>query len=144
MNNATFAGRLGKDAALRVTQSGDPVAAFPLAVDEYAGPGESKTLWIDCSLWGKRAEALAQHLTKGASITVSGKIGLRTYESNGETRAAMTLRVNDLTLQGGKKDRDGEASPQRHEPSAYGRPQSAARNDTPPAAVDFGDDDIPF
>ena len=64
MNVWIFTGRLGRDAELRTTQSGEKVLGFAVAND--VGFGERKqTLWADCSLWGRRAEALAQYLTKG-------------------------------------------------------------------------------
>lgn len=100
MNNATFAGRLGRDAELRYTADGTPVASLALAVDEYAGPGERKTLWVDCSLWGKRAEALAPYLAKGSPLAVSGGVGLRTYEGKSGFGASMTLRITEITLLG--------------------------------------------
>lgn len=151
MNNATFAGRLGRDAELRHTQNGDPVVSFSLAVDEYAGKNERRTLWVDCSMWGKRAESLVQYLAKGAPVTASGQVGVRAYESRGETRPVLTLRVSELTLMGGKSD--GQTP--RHS-SANDRPQS---RDTPTHrrdisgdtgtgpvehADDFQSDDIPF
>ena len=54
MNLITIAGRLGRDAELKVIPSGKSVTNFPVAVD--IGRGEKKkTEWIDCSLWGERA-----------------------------------------------------------------------------------------
>ena len=135
MNNATFAGRLGRDAEIRHTQSGQSVTSFALAVDEYAGKGEKKTLWVDCSWWGERGEKLAQYLTKGSPLTVSGQVGVREY--NG--KAYLTLRVWDVTLMG-KGHSDGHS--ERHE-----RPQNRA---VAPSAQDNSgdirefDDDLPF
>lgn len=103
MNNATFAGRIGRNAEVRNTND-KTVANFSVAVDEYAGQGEKKTLWIDCALWGDRATKLSLYLTKGTPVAVSGRVGVRTYDSNGETRAALTLRVSDVTLLGSKSD----------------------------------------
>jgi len=100
MNNATFAGRIGKTAELR-NAAGSTVAGFSLAVDEYA-KGERKTLWVDCSLWGTRAEKLAQYLVKGASVVVSGQVGIHTYEAASGPGSKLVLRVNEVTLIGGK------------------------------------------
>ena len=132
MNNATFAGRIGCDAELRHTQNGDQVVSFSLAVDEYAGKNERRTLWVDCSMWGKRAESLAQYLVKGASVAVSGQVGIRTYESRGETRPVLTLRVSELTLMGGKSDGGKQDGGQRTQRQAQ------------PAVDDFEDETIPF
>lgn len=125
----TAAGRLGRDAELRHTASGDAVLGFSLAVDKRE-KGEKVTVWIDCSVWGKRAEALAPHLTKGSAVTVVGEGGLRTYEKGGQTVPVLTCRVSELTMQGGKGER--ESTPQ----------QKPASKSAP--AEDFDDDSVPF
>lgn len=134
MNNATFAGRIGRDAEVRHTSGGKPVAGFPLAVDEYAGQGEKKTLWVDCSMWGERAEKLAQYLAKGVPVAVSGQVGLRTYESNGQTKASLTLRVAELTLLGKAEGRE----------QAPGRTANKSKQTAQQAPADDFEDDIPF
>lgn len=96
MKNITLAGRLTKDAETR-DAGGDRVTGFSVAVDDRSGK-EKTTLFFDCSMWGKRGEAVSQYLTKGSSVTVSGDLGTR--EHNGKTY--LTCRVNDVTLQGGK------------------------------------------
>jgi single-strand DNA-binding protein len=146
MNQGTFAGRLGRDADLR--QGDTPaksVANFSVAVD--VGWGDKKrTLWIACAVWGERAEKLAQYLTKGTSVTVSGDVDLRQYEKRDKTAGAeLTLNVQRLTLQGGgqggsqgsKESRDGEGTSQ---------PSSSRQETKTPAVKDGGefDDDIPF
>ena len=58
-----IAGNVGKDAVLRRTQDGEPVLGFSLAVDngkDKDGNPRAAT-WFDCSIWGKRAEALETH-----------------------------------------------------------------------------------
>ena len=98
MNVFTAIGRVGKDAVVRHTQGGDPVAGWSLAVD--AGYGERKvTTWLDCSLWGKRAESLAPHIAKGDRLGVTGELSTR--EHDGKTY--VTLKVSDVTLLGDKK-----------------------------------------
>jgi single-strand DNA-binding protein len=96
MKNLTIAGRLTKNAETRDVGS-DRVTSFSVAVDDRQGK-EKGTLFFDASLWGKRGDSLAPHLTKGSSVTVSGDLGTR--EHNGKTY--LTIRVADVTLQGGK------------------------------------------
>lgn len=156
MNSATFAGRLGRDAETRNTQSGTSVTGFSLAVEERRG-GEKTTLWIDCSMWGERGEKVAEYLTKGTAVAVSGQIGVRTYEAHGETKAVITLNVRELTLLGGRQDGEGagggQRQQQRAERPAAERPASRpATTDSRPAAPapqqraqdPYPDDDIPF
>lgn len=102
-------GRLGRDAETRFTQGGTAVANFALAVD--VGFGDSKsTLWLDCSLWGKRAEGgVVQYLTKGQQVYVTGEIATREYKKgNGEPGFAVTLRVDDLKLAGQANQQGGQ------------------------------------
>lgn len=102
MNNITIAGQLGKDAEQRFLPNGDAVASFSVADSQ----GKDKpTIWWNCSLFGKRAEALTQYLTKGQAVTVSGNVTQREYmDKDGNKRTAMDVRVNDIALQGGKRD----------------------------------------
>lgn len=134
MNNCNFIGRAGKDAVLRHTQGGDPVLGWSLAVD--AGYGDRKvTTWLDCTLWGKRAESLADKIAKGDRIGVTGELSHR--EHDGKTY--ITLRVADVTLLAGKRDGENFDRPQR---GGGTRPQRS----TGPTGGDeaFPDDDIPF
>ena len=96
MNSLTVVGKVGKDAVLR--QAGDkPVLSFSVASD--AGWGDrKKTSWIDCSLFGKRAESLAEHIRKGDKIAVIGEMSTR--EHDGKTY--VTLDVKEVELLGGK------------------------------------------
>ncbi len=64
-----FRGRLGSDPQIRTTKTGEPVANFNLAIDQ--GYGEHKTTaWVRVSVFGKQAEAAAQHLSKGDLVSV--------------------------------------------------------------------------
>lgn len=97
MKAITIAGRIGKDAETRTTQGGDQVTGFTVAVDEGFGD-KKRTLWFDVSHWGKRGAAVAPYLLKGSSVTVTGDLSTREYEG----KTYLTIRANDLTLQGGK------------------------------------------
>lgn len=101
MKQITIAGNIGRDAVVRRTNAGDAVAGFPVAVEERNGQ-DKRTLWFDCSLWGKRSEALAQYLTKGSRVTVAGDLSTREHEG----KTYLTVRVAEVTLQGGGERRD--------------------------------------
>ena len=79
MKNLTIAGNIGKDAVTRTTQSGDSVTGWSVAVEERNGQ-DKRTLYFDCSLWGKRGQALAQYLTKGSRVAVTGDLSTREHE----------------------------------------------------------------
>lgn len=124
MNSYNAIGRVGKDAQTRYTQGGESVTGWSLAVE--SGWGDKKqTLWLDCSLWGKRGEKVAEYLVKGVQVGVTGELGTR--EHDGKTY--LTLRVADVTLIGGKAE---------GKPTSKGAPVEQ-HSDSP-----FPDDDIPF
>lgn len=125
MKNIVVAGNVGKDAVIRTTQGGDKITGWSVAVED--GFGQNKhTLWFDCSWFGGRGEKLAQYLTKGSKVTVSGDFSTR--EHDGKTY--LQVRVNDVTLQGGKPE--GQRDDRQHDQRA-----PAGR------AADM-DDEIPF
>ena len=103
MNNITIAGSLGKDAEVRFLPNGDAVCSFSVA-DNQAGK-DKPAIWWNCSLFGSRGEKLAEYLKKGQTVTVSGTLTEREWtDKDGAKRKSMDLRVNDVALQGGKRE----------------------------------------
>ena len=128
MKAITLAGNIGKSAETRRTPNGDAVTSWSLAVEERKG-SEKRTIWFDCSLWGKRGESLAPYLIKGGKVAVSGELSTR--EHDGKTY--LTVRAEQVTLLGGGKDRDEGQSDNARTADRAQRP----------AAVGL-DDEIPF
>ena len=128
MNSITVSGTLGRDAEVRYLNSGDAICNFSVA--DSAGR-DKPTIWWNCSLFGKRAEALSQYLTKGQSVTVVGSITEREFtDKNGNHRKSMDVRVNEIALQGGRRDAQEE---RRNNENEQQRQQSLDN-----------DDDVPF
>lgn len=125
MFDATVAGNLGKDAELRTAGEGQ-VLGFSVAATTGFGQRE-QTNWVNCSIWGKRGEVLAQYLKKGTPVTVTGEITTREYEG----KTYLEMNVYNVKLQGG---RDSGAQQQ----NAPAQSQQSA------SAVDGFDSDIPF
>lgn len=94
MKTITIAGRVGQDAVTRNTNSGN-VTSFSVAVDDGYGDNKS-TMWFDCSIWGKRGDAVARFLIKGTPVTVSGDLRRREHEG----KTYLQIDARDLTLQG--------------------------------------------
>jgi single-strand DNA-binding protein len=129
MNVVTIAGGLGRDAEIKYLNNGDPICNFSVADSQGR---EKPTIWWSCTLYGKRAEALSQYLTKGQSVTVVGTITEREWQDKeGNKRKSMDVRVSEISLQGGRKD----SEPQEERRAA---PKPAQQN------FDDMDDDIPF
>lgn len=96
MNVLTIVGNLGGDCRTN-TVGGSPVCNFSVAMQ--SGYGQNKqTHWVDCAYWGKGGEAVAQYLTKGQKVAVSGELSMKA--ASGNYPAGFALRVNSLTLCG--------------------------------------------
>ena len=141
-------GRIGRDAEVRQTQSGTASAGFPVAVD--VGFGDNKTtLWLDASIWGKRAESgLTQYLVKGQQVWVAGEIGTREYQKrDGTPGFAVTLKVAEISLAGGPSQQGGQPRQQPQQQTyQHAQAQYAQQQAAPQQAVGFDDfsDEIPF
>lgn len=119
MNNWNFTGNLGNQADQRFTTGGDGVVSFSVAVKSGYGDKE-KTTWANCQMWGKRGESVLPYLGKGQLVGISGEVTLRQYDTkDGGKGVSLDVRVNDLTLLGGKSGEQSEpkAKPQKAEPA---------------------------
>lgn len=146
MNMFNFTGNIGRDC--RLGQGGSTsVVNFTVAVKSGYGDKE-QTVWVDCALWGNRADSLAPYLLKGQQVAVSGELGEREYESNGKSGKVVTCRVADLTLVGGKpQGGGGSAAPQQQQTRQQPQQQRQAKpQQQKPAQQDYDsfDDDMPF
>ena len=98
MLNITAVGRLGKDPELRTTQKGQEITSFSLGVSVFA-KGEQQTVWLKCSIWGKRGETLRNYCSKGQQITISGKLFEDEWlNKDGETVKDLCVDVQDFSL----------------------------------------------
>jgi len=115
MNSLTIAGTLGKDAEVRYLPNGDAVCNFSVADSMGKDKG---TIWWNCQLFGKRAESLSQYLTKGQAVTVSGNVTEREWnDKEGTKRKSMDVRVQDVALQGGRKEQQEDRPAPRPKPA---------------------------
>jgi single-strand DNA-binding protein len=112
---STITGNLGRDAELKDTRGG-PVLSFSVASEEKIGQ-EKTTTWIRCSLFGKRATALALYLVKGTKVAVFGPIRLHEYQG----KTSLECSVSELVLMGGGRQQTGERP--ASEPQPQPQPQ---------------------
>jgi single-strand DNA-binding protein len=152
MNVWTYSGRVGADAELRTTASGEQVLSFRVAND--VGFGDRKTTqWVDNSYWGKRAAAVAKYVRKGDLITVSGELQLVEFtKRDGTPGSKLAVRVNDLDLavksEGGATSADPSDKYVKggggHDYNAPLKGGAGGRNGGKPAFDQDLDDSIPF
>lgn len=144
MNVLTIAGIVGGDARLNsINGQNGPVSVmnFTVAVKKRTKDqaGNNETLWVDCALLGVRADSLAQYVTKGSKISVSGEADIDSYQGQNGMVPKLTLRVNDLTLQGKPADQQHQqqgyqqqAPQQQQQQQRAAPPNGAPANYVPP------------
>lgn len=104
-NHFTIVGNLGSDPDLKFTQSGKAVVnvsvgdtprRFNRDTNKWEDAGD--TLWMRCELWGEDAEAVAQRLTKGSKVRVTGRLAQRSYDAtDGSKRTVVELKADDIS-----------------------------------------------
>lgn len=98
----TVVGNLTGDPELRFIQSGAAVANFTVASTPRTFDRQSNdwkdgdTLFLRCSLWREAAENVAESLTKGMRVVVTGRLVSRSWEANGEKRTVMEMQVDEV------------------------------------------------
>ena len=124
-NTLTITGRLAFDPEVRFSPSGDAVvsgriADTPRRKNQQTGEWEDgETLWLSFSLWGKKAEALADAAKKGDLVLVTGTLTQRTFEGKrGEQRTVIEVKATEVAIvpriqsgAGWSKDRTAAADP---------------------------------
>ncbi|WP_066398837.1 single-stranded DNA-binding protein [Cytobacillus eiseniae] len=169
MNRVVLVGRLTKDPELRYTPNGVAVASFTLAVNRTFTnqQGEREADFINCVIWRKPAENVANYLKKGSLAGVDGRIQTRSYEGQDGKRVYVT-EVQAESVQfleprnstGNRGDNASYGAPReqdfpfgnnnnQNQQQQYNRDnQGYTRVDKDPFAnegqIDISDDDLPF
>ncbi|HEX9367586.1 MAG TPA: single-stranded DNA-binding protein [Vicinamibacterales bacterium] len=156
MNKVILVGNLGRDAELRYTPGGAPVATLNLATtevwnDKTSGQKQEKTEWHRIVLWGKSAESLSEYLTKGKQIYVEGRLQTRKWQDkDGHDKYTTEVRGDRIVLLGGGGGGGGMggARPQQRGAGATaGAGAASGGGEHEPMGEpisDLTDDDIPF
>jgi len=99
----TIAGNLVDDPELRFTPAGQPVARFRVAsTPRYLDKSTNEwkdgdSLFLTCNVWRQAAENVAESLTRGMRVIVSGRLRQRSYETKeGEKRTVYEIEVDDV------------------------------------------------
>ena len=141
-NKVIMAGRLTRDPELTFLPSQTPVVEFALATTrKYKGSdGQMKedTCFVDCRMYGKRAEVISKYLSKGDPLMIEGRLQFDRWEAqDGSKRSKHRIFVENFEFMGSGKsggrqpDNDGAPSAAEQEPFEQD-------NNGPPK------DDIPF
>lgn len=140
MNRVVLVGRLTKDPELKYTQSGVPVANFTLAVNRPFSnqQGEKEADFINCIVWRKPAENVANFLKKGSLAGVDGRVQTRHYEGQDGKRVFVTEIVAE-SVQFLEPKNQGSQQPPKQQTKQNGFKQQDTYGN-----IDISDDDLPF
>ena len=162
INRVNISGNLTRDPELRVTNGGTQILSFGVAVNDrrrnqQTGEWEDYPNFVDCVVFGARAEPLSRFLSKGSKVAVEGKLRYSSWETkDGQRRSKLEVVVDEVEFLSSRNQPSGgqayQPQPQAAAPG-YGAPVAAAPQpqaqpaygavQTPPSA-DVYDEDIPF
>ncbi|HAC1524892.1 TPA_asm: single-stranded DNA-binding protein [Listeria monocytogenes] len=159
MNRVVLVGRLTKDPDLRYTPAGAAVATFTLAVNRpfKNTQGEQEADFINCVVWRKPAENVANFLKKGSMAGVDGRVQTRNYEDKDGKRVFVTEVVaetvqflepkNNNTGGSTSNNYQGEVNYSNNNQTSSYRADTSQKSDSfadEGKAIDINPDDLPF
>ena len=147
----TIVGNCVNDPELRFLASGVAVASFavastPRTFDKATNEWkDGETLFMRCSIWREAAENVAESLTRGTRVIVTGRLKSRSYEKDGQQRTAYELDVEEVgpslryaraNVRKAERDKGGfqerSSSPAKSDPWATQPAQTQPSYDEPP------------
>ena len=139
INRVMVSGNLTRDPELRQTGGGMAVMTFGIAVNDrrknsQTGEWEDYPNFLDCTLFGSRAEGLSKFLSKGTKVAIDGKLRWSQWEKDGQKRSKVEIIVDSLDFMASKQN---NPQPAMQEPAP--QPQATSYDEAPA----YGQD-IPF
>lgn len=135
INRVSISGNLTREPVLRMTASQTGVLNFTVAVNDrrknpQTGEWEDYPDFVDCTVFGARAEGLNRYLHKGTKVAIDGKLRYSTWEKDDEHRSKLSVIVNEIEFMSRDHADDSDA----------GTPDATGHTPAP----DLYDEDIPF
>lgn len=136
LNTVSIGGNLCRDAELRATASGMAVLTFSVAVNEsrknqHTGEYEDYPNYVDCTMFGRRAESVSRYLTKGTYVALTGRLHQNRWQNkDGQNRSKLEVTADNIHFESRRLDGDD-----------YDQQQAEAQGDY---EAQMYDEDIPF
>lgn len=102
INRVIVSGNLTREPEVRTTASGNPVMGFGIAVNDrrknsQTGEWEDYPNFIDCTMFGARAQSVSRFLSKGSKVAIEGKLRWSQWETNeGQKRSKIEIIVDEI------------------------------------------------
>lgn len=145
INRVNITGNLTREPELRATAGGTQMLAFGVAVNDrrknpQTGEWEDVPNFVDCIVFGSRAEAVSRFITKGSKVAIEGKLRYSAWETKeGQRRSKLEVIVDEidfLSRQGQQVTSPAAEAAKVADTPAYGTPRAPE--------PEFYDADIPF
>lgn len=136
LNTVSIGGNLCRDAELRATAGGMAVLTFSVAVNEsrknqQTGEYEDYPNYVDCTMFGRRAESVSRYLTKGTYVALTGRLHQNRWQNkDGQNRSKLEVTADNIHFESRRLDGDD-----------YDQQQAEAQGDY---EAQMYDEDIPF
>lgn len=156
INRVAISGNLTRDPELRQTAGGMAILGFGVAVNDrrknqQTGEWEDYPNFIDCAMFGSRAEKLQPYLTKGTKVAIDGKLRWSQWERDGQKRSKVEVIVDEIEFMSRQQGQLGSepvyaaaAPAQAAQPMQPMQQQFGGMPAPQQAAPSIYDDDIPF
>lgn len=145
INVILLSGRLTRDPELRATAGGTQILSFGVAVNDrrknpQTGEWEDVPNFVDCIVFGQRAEAVSRFISKGSKVAIEGKLRFSSWETkDGDRRSKLEVIVDEIEFmsrQGQQVTSPAAEAAKVADTPAYGAPRAPE--------PEFYDADIPF
>ena len=168
INRVIISGNLTRDPEMRQTAGGMSVMGFGVAVNDrrknqQTGDWEDYPNFIDCTMFGTRAEAVSRFLHKGSKVAIEGKLRWSQWERDGQKRSKIEVIVDEIEFMsprdgnggygngGGSYGNAGYGNNSGYNNSGYNNnagynpaPQQQPQQAAPVVNASVYDEDIPF
>lgn len=128
INRVNISGNLTRDPDLRATAGGMQVLGFGVAVNDRrknpsTGQWEDYPNFVDCTMFGNRAESLGRILRKGMKVAIEGKLRYSSWEKDGQRRSKLEVIVDEIEFMSQNQQQAPQGYPQQYAPQPA--PQAA-------------------
>ena len=144
INRVIVSGNLTRDPELRATTGGTNVLTFGIAVNDrrrnpQTGEWEDVPNFVDCVMFGARAESVSRFLSKGSKVAIEGKLRYSSWEKDGVRRSRLEVVVDEIEFMSRNQQSNGGYAPQAQAEPTFSAPAPQA-----PPVDEFSNEDIPF
>lgn len=145
INRVNITGNLTRDPELRATAGGTQILSFGVAVNDrrknpQTGAWEDVPNFVDCIVFGQRAEAVSRFISKGSKVAIEGKLRFSSWETKeGDRRSKLEVIVDEIDFmsrQGQQVTSPAAEAAKVADTPVYGAPRTPE--------PEFYDADIPF